>query len=105
RTLPNTLKPLATRTLTVPQPMPVDAPVTTTFFMADPQDRLCNIEGSRRFAPGNQRSRGMTMRLFENTPVLAFLLIATILEVSGDALVRLAIFHHAGPPRLALFLG
>src|SRR6187399_1948726 len=30
RTLPNTWKPLAVSTLTQPQPMPVEAPVTTT---------------------------------------------------------------------------
>jgi hypothetical protein len=35
---------------------------------------------------------------------LVFLLIATILEVSGDAVVRVAIYNHAGPARFALFL-
>jgi hypothetical protein len=35
---------------------------------------------------------------------LIFLLIATTLEVSGDAVVRMAIYDHAGPLRLALFL-
>lgn len=35
---------------------------------------------------------------------VAFLLIATTLEVSGDAVVRLAIFNHAGVMRLGLFL-
>ncbi len=45
------------------------------------------------------------MKLLENMPVLGFLVIATMLEVSGDAVVRLAIFNHAGPVRLALFLG
>ena len=35
---------------------------------------------------------------------LVFLLIATTLEVSGDAVVRMAIYDHAGPARLALFL-
>jgi small multidrug resistance family-3 protein len=43
-----------------------------------------------------------------NTPqslsALAFLLIATTLEVSGDAVVRLAIYNHAGMTRLALML-
>jgi hypothetical protein len=35
---------------------------------------------------------------------LAFLLIATTLEVSGDAVVRMAIYDHVGPTRLGLFL-
>jgi hypothetical protein len=35
---------------------------------------------------------------------LVFLLIATTLEVSGDAAVRLAIYNHAGVTRLALML-
>jgi small multidrug resistance family-3 protein len=35
---------------------------------------------------------------------LVFLLIATTLEVSGDAVVRVAIYDHAGPIRVALFL-
>jgi hypothetical protein len=35
---------------------------------------------------------------------LVFLMIATTLEVSGDAIVRMAIYDHAGPARVALFL-
>ena len=35
---------------------------------------------------------------------LVFLLIATTLEVSGDAVVRVAIYNHAGPIRMALIL-
>jgi hypothetical protein len=35
---------------------------------------------------------------------LAFLLIATTLEVSGDAVVRMAIYDHVGPARMGLFL-
>jgi len=35
---------------------------------------------------------------------LIFLLIATTLEVSGDAVVRMAIYNHVGPIRIALFL-
>jgi hypothetical protein len=34
---------------------------------------------------------------------LVFLLIATILEVSGDAIVRMAIYNHVGPARVGLF--
>ena len=35
---------------------------------------------------------------------IVFLLIATTLEVSGDAVLRMAIFDHAGPWRIALFV-
>lgn len=35
---------------------------------------------------------------------LAFLLVATALEVSGDAVVRIAIYNHVGVTRLALML-
>ena len=35
---------------------------------------------------------------------LVFLIIATILEVSGDAVVRVAIYSHVGMVRLALLL-
>jgi len=48
------------------------------------------------------------MKLLADMPgpisALAFLIIATALEVSGDALIRKALFEHAGPARLALFL-
>ena len=37
-------------------------------------------------------------------PPAVFLLVATILEVSGDAVVRFAIYHRAGIPRVGLFL-
>ena len=40
----------------------------------------------------------------QNIPPLVYLLIATTLEVSGDAVVRLAIFRQPGPPRIGLFL-
>ena len=35
----------------------------------------------------------------------AFLLAATLFEVSGDALVRKALFDYAGPTRMAAFVG
>jgi len=44
------------------------------------------------------------MKLFVGVPVLVFLIVATALEVSGDALIRKSLFEHAGPARLALFL-
>jgi small multidrug resistance family-3 protein len=36
-------------------------------------------------------------------PPVVFLLLATVVEVSGDAVVRLALHHVPGPVRLALF--
>jgi len=44
-------------------------------------------------------------KLFQNLPPLVFLVVATLLEVSGDAIVRSAIYKHAGLARLAMFLG
>jgi hypothetical protein len=40
----------------------------------------------------------------QGIPAVALLLAATILEVSGDAVVRTAIYNHAGLARLGLFL-
>ncbi len=37
-------------------------------------------------------------------PAFVFLVIATILEVSGDAIVRIGIYNHAGVVRMPLFL-
>jgi hypothetical protein len=44
------------------------------------------------------------MNISQNLPALAFLLVATTLEVSGDAVVRIAIYNHVGITRLALML-
>jgi hypothetical protein len=43
------------------------------------------------------------MKLLADMPVLAFLIVATALEVSGDALIRKSLFEHAGLARLGLF--
>ena len=43
--------------------------------------------------------------VLQNIPILLLLLVATTLEVSGDAAVRLAIYQHTGATRIALFLG
>ena len=37
--------------------------------------------------------------------ILRFLVIATTLEVTGDAVVRLGIYNYVGPARLLLMLG
>ena len=39
----------------------------------------------------------------QGIPAIILLLAATILEVSGDAVVRTAIYNHARPARVALF--
>jgi len=43
-------------------------------------------------------------KAFHGSHALIFLLIATVLEVSGDAVVRMAMYDHVGLVRLALFL-
>jgi hypothetical protein len=40
----------------------------------------------------------------QGVPLLVLLLIATTLEASGDAIVRMAIYNHTGPVRIGLFL-
>jgi small multidrug resistance family-3 protein len=44
------------------------------------------------------------MDLLQRIPPSILLLIATSLEVSGDAVVRMAIYNHAGAVRIALFV-
>ena len=44
------------------------------------------------------------MRVFGPFLPLAFLLVATTLEVSGDAIVRKALFEHVGLARVGLLL-
>ncbi|HEX3836365.1 MAG TPA: hypothetical protein VHW25_05315 [Steroidobacteraceae bacterium] len=43
-------------------------------------------------------------RAFDGIHPLIFLLIATVLEVSGDAVVRMGIYNHGGAVRLAWFV-
>src|SRR5437588_11183930 len=44
------------------------------------------------------------MNFSQHLPSFLFLLLATSLEVSGDALVRMGIYNHAGIARLGLML-
>src|ERR1035438_2807697 len=44
------------------------------------------------------------LKIMQGVHPLVFLLVATTLEVSGDAVVRMAIYNHAGVIRIALFL-
>jgi hypothetical protein len=45
------------------------------------------------------------IKALQNIPIPLLLLLATIFEVSGDAVVRLGIYQHAGLVRAAWFLG
>jgi len=45
------------------------------------------------------------LKALQTIPIPLLLLIATTLEVSGDALVRQAIYQHTGVLRVALFVG
>src|SRR3981081_4729248 len=44
------------------------------------------------------------LKILQSVPPLILLVIATLLEVSGDAVVRLAIYNHVGAIRIALYL-
>jgi hypothetical protein len=44
------------------------------------------------------------IKTLQGVPILVLLLIATTLEAGGDAIVRIAIYHHAGAARIALLL-
>jgi small multidrug resistance family-3 protein len=46
----------------------------------------------------------MIIKALAGAPLIVFLLIATTLEVSGDAVVRLALYNHAGLLRAGLFV-
>jgi hypothetical protein len=51
------------------------------------------------------KASGMMLKILLGVHPLVLLLIATTLEVSGDAVVRMAIYSHVGVIRIALFLG
>jgi small multidrug resistance family-3 protein len=44
------------------------------------------------------------IKALHGVPPLVFLIVATTLEASGDAVVRMAIYDHAGSVRIGLFL-
>jgi small multidrug resistance family-3 protein len=44
------------------------------------------------------------LKIFQTVHPLILLVIATVLEVSGDAVVRMGIYRHVGATRIALFL-
>jgi hypothetical protein len=43
------------------------------------------------------------MKMLQNIHPIFFLVVATALEVSGDAVVRMGIYNHVGHVRIALF--
>jgi hypothetical protein len=44
------------------------------------------------------------LKTFQNIHPLVFLIVATTLEASGDAVVRMAIYNHIGVARMGLML-
>lgn len=44
------------------------------------------------------------IKTLQSAPIPVLLLIATVLEAGGDAIVRLAIYRHVGVVRIGLFL-
>lgn len=44
------------------------------------------------------------LRTWQTLPPLVFLIVATVLEASGDAIVRRALYEHVGAARVGLFL-
>ena len=44
------------------------------------------------------------LKALQSIPIPLLLLVATTLEVSGDAVVRVALYNHAGLVRVALFV-
>jgi len=50
------------------------------------------------------KANSTMLKIFQGVHPLVLLVIATILEVSGHAVVRLAIYNHVGAIRFALFL-
>jgi hypothetical protein len=45
------------------------------------------------------------LKNLQNIPPLMLLIIATVLEAGGDAVIRMGIYQHAGSARIGLFLG
>lgn len=44
------------------------------------------------------------IKFLQNTNPLVFLIIATLFEVTGDAIIRMAIYNHVGVARIGFFL-
>jgi hypothetical protein len=44
------------------------------------------------------------LKNIQSLPLISFILVATIFEVSGDAIIRSAIYKHSGLMRIALML-
>jgi hypothetical protein len=60
----------------------------------------------RRLSPISLHLEFRTVpNVLQGIPAVVLLLVATILEVSGDAVVRTAMYNHVGLVRAGLFLG
>ena len=44
------------------------------------------------------------LKALQNMPIIVFLIIATVLEVSGDAIIRNSIYKHTGAIRIIFWL-
>jgi small multidrug resistance family-3 protein len=55
--------------------------------------------------PNKRRATFYMIKLLHTIHPLIFLLIATTLEVSGDAIVRMGVYDHSGSIRIGLFFG
>jgi small multidrug resistance family-3 protein len=69
--------------------------------MKEPQ-QLCRSRGF--MAGAAEPSRSPMLNTLQRLPIPLLLILATTLEVSGDAIVRLGIYQQAGLARLACFL-
>ena len=59
---------------------------------------------TRSIAQIQQRANGPLLKIIQTVHPLILLVIATVMEVSGDAVLRMGIYQHAGTTRIALFL-
>lgn len=69
--------------------------------MAAPREHLRHTALASNFAA---HSEFIVRNVFLGVPSVVLLLVATVLEVSGDAVVRTALYNHIGLGRAGLFL-
>jgi hypothetical protein len=74
-------------------PVPLESIKRDTGNCTAPTPRRCSIQ-----------TRSTMIKIVQNTHPLIFLLVATTLEVSGDALIRLGIYNHTELSRVGLMV-
>ena len=74
------------------------------YYFADTQRSLLGFGDWARQASKIGDSGLNLIKALQGVPILVLLLVATTLEVSGDAIVRMAIHNHVGRIRIGLFL-